>query len=401
MALGRTQLRALLSAGSSIVFDGRAREMSETNTAPSLASEAPVGESAALAAEAAPAKDEPSTMQPFFEHSLMKNCILLKTIEHASEGVQYTDDKLQTRLFFPYDAKQIGDGGVSLVYSKHFSRQTLENFFGVQGLDDSRIKNDLQKLAVFAQVPSFSPFLLRDAFERSSIKVDNRYFCITDDEANSLRDNLKTKLKPLAAMALDVAPALINGNQIEILIRKLWQLDDPKFLLPLSRALKIDDSEAIEVFYAWIGVSYFQGEFARRQPKLRDLAEWLAHNSTPTEYVQDSVLREYMNDRKQVRERLRWAWSSARAVFDRYNEAYEGLLPGKQDARPFVKFLQTVRTDFSSLGERVSVIEQCLSLYEFSVRRSRTGRVNFDFLQDVMRSMRDISCGVDVAVVAA
>lgn len=393
MSLGRTQLRALLAAGSSIVFDARARELAEKTPV------SPTTETAT----AAPAPDEPERLPPFFEHSLLKNCILFKTIEH--EPRQQRADQpfaanLQTRLYFPYDATQTGDGGVSLVHDEKFSRATLEAFFDVRNLDDERIRADLRKLAVFAKVPSFSPFLLRDAFERAAIKVDNRYFRITDDEAFALRDNLKAKLKPLAAMALELSPSLINGNQLDTLVRKLWQLDDPAFLLPLSRALAIDDAEAIEVFYAWIGVSFFQSEFAARQSRLRALADWVVNRSQPIEYVKDAARIEYETDRKIVRERLRSAWASVRAVFSRYNESYDALISSSQDPRPFVRFLQNVRGDFMSLGERLSMIEQCLSMFDFTVTR-RAGRLNFDALQHLMRGMREISVEVDLSLQAA
>jgi len=207
-------------------------------------------------------------------------------------------------------------------------------------------------------------------------------------------------LKPLAAMALELSPSLINGAQLDTLVRKLWQLDDATFLLPLSRALKIDDSEAIEVFYAWIGVSYFQSEFASRQPRLRELADWVVNKSSPVEYVADAARLEFEGDRRIVRERLRRAWAASRSVFDRYNASYDALIAQSQNA-PFVKFLQNVRVDFMALGERLSMIEQCLSLFEFTMQRSRSGRVSFDVLQHVMRGMRDVSVEVDLSQEAA
>ncbi len=403
MSLGRTQLRALLAAGSSIVFDARGRELGENAPAQS-AQKTPMEPQEAVAETTQPLQgDEPPRLPPFFEHSLLKNCILFKTIEHGQQTRrdQQCAAALQTRIYFPYDAAQTGDGGVSLVYDDRFSRATLEAFFDVRNLDDDRIRADLRKLAVFAKVPSFSPFLLRDAFERAAIKVDNRYFRITDDEASALRDNLKAKLKPLAAMALELSPSLINGAQLDTLVRKLWQLDDPAFLLPLSRALMIDDAEAIDVFYAWIGVSFFQSEFAARQPRLKALADWVVKKSQPVEYVKDAARMEYETDRKIVRERLRAAWASVRAVFDRYNTAYDALISSAQDPKPFVQFLQNVRGDFMSLGERLSMIEQCLSMFDFTVSRARAGRLNFDALQHLMRGMREISIEVDLSLQAA
>src|SRR5262245_50744902 len=100
MSMGRTQLRAILAAGSSIVFDARARASSDV---------------AGLQGVSNPEPEEPgeaNLLPPFFEHSLLKNVILFKTIEHAPQHGKRDEalpTGLQTRLYFPYDSTQTGD----------------------------------------------------------------------------------------------------------------------------------------------------------------------------------------------------------------------------------------------------------------------------------------------------
>ena len=96
--MGRTQLKALLSSGaSSIVFDVRPRDGAAGND------------------EAVPA---------FFELSLLRNVILLKTVE--------PDEGLQTRLYAPFDGARATKGGASLVCSADLERRDLESFFGAR-----------------------------------------------------------------------------------------------------------------------------------------------------------------------------------------------------------------------------------------------------------------------------
>ena len=134
---------------------------------------------------------------------------------------------------------------------------------------------------------------------------------------------------------------------------------------------------------------------------MRALADWVVNKSSPIEYVKDIARREYEDDRRVVRERLRRAWASARGVFERYNDSYDALIAASQNARPFVQFLQNVRADFMSLGERLSMIEQCLSVFDFNIRRSRGERLPFDVLQHLMRGMREIAVEVDLSREAA
>lgn len=375
--MGRTQLRALLASGSSIVFDARARELRSSADS-----------------------EEAQTLPPFFDNALLRNVILLKTVERADSGMQDVAG-LQTRLYFPFDNKQAGNGGMSLIYAKNFSAAAIEAFFGVKKIEPARIDADLKKITVLAKTPSFSPFLLRDAFERAGLTVDMRYFRVSDEEAAALRNNLKAKLKPLAAMALSLSPETLGNTQLDLLARKLWELDDPHFLLPLARALKIPDADTIEVFYAWIGVSYFQREFSKRQSQLRLLAEWLVSKPPFAEGVKDEILREFEDDRRQVRDRVRWAWSSAGAVFERYTNSYDALIAGGGNARPFVEYLQSVRADFAALGARLSVIEQCLSFYEVTAAQERGSLLSFEILREVARSMREAACESETGRAAA
>jgi hypothetical protein len=380
-AMGRAQLRALLASGASIVFDARARELT-------------------TASDQADGDAERSMLPPFFTHTLLKNVILLKTVERASASAGGDLAGLQTRLYFPFDNKQIGNGGMSLVYNKDFSRKTLETFFGVK-IEAERVEDDLAKVAVLGRTPSFSPFLLRDAFERAGVSVDMRYFRVSDEEAELLRGALKGKLKPLAAMALNLSPDLVGNSALDLLARKLWELDDPHFLLPLARALKIPETDTIDVFYAWIGVSYFPREFGKRQAKLRLLAEWLGSKPPFERGVKEEVIREFEDDRKQVRERVRWAWMSAGQVFERYSQSYDALIAGGGDARPFVEYLKSVRADFAALGARLSVIEQCLSFYEVTASEEKGSQLSFEILREVARSMREAACESDTGKAAA
>jgi hypothetical protein len=360
----RLRLKALLAAcPPSIVFDARAREL-------------PLDDDNA--------QSEPQKLQPFFEHSLFKNAILLKTVGRAAADMPA--NTVQTRLYLPFDPKNPGNGGMSMICDGELSLAAIEKQMSCK-VDPTRMEDDLRKIQVTTKLPSFSPFLLRDAFERAAIKVDQRHFRVSDAEADAMRDTLKAKLKPLAAMALALPSTSVGDSRLDMLARKLWELDDPSFLGAFGQALKIPEGQTIDVLYAWIGVSYFQREFAKRQIKLRELAEWLGGKPQPGENRDDKA-RQGDADRAQVRDSLRWAWSQAGAVFDRYSSSYDALI-SKSDAKPFVEYLQNVRTDFQVLGARLALIEQCLCVHGVVAAQERGSQVAVDLLQDLAASLRD------------
>jgi hypothetical protein len=349
----RLRLKALFAAcPPSIIFDARARQLPEQD---------------------GDAENGRRSLQPFFEHTLLKNALLLKTVGRSAPDMPA--NAVQTRIFLPFDPKSPGNGGMSMLCDGEISLKSLEQSMSCK-IDPARIEGDLQKIHVLAKLPSFSPFLLRDAFERSALPVDFRHFRVSDAEAFAMRDTLKAKLKPLAAMALALPANSVGDARLDMLARKLWELDDPNFLGAFGQALKIPDGQTIEVLYAWIGVSYFQREFAKRQTKLRTLAEWLSGKVEPEA------------DRAQVRDSLRWAWSQAGGVFDRYSASYDTLI-SKSDAKPFVEYLQNVRVDFHVLGARLALIEQCLCVHEVVAAQERGSQVAMDLLQDLAASLRD------------
>ena len=185
--------------------------------------------------------------------------------------------------------------------------------------------------------------------------------------------------------------AVIDRERIETLVRQLWQLDDKDVILPLSRALQIEDDEAIEVLYSWIGVSFFQSEFKTRQAHIRTLIDWLMKGSDPLDYVDDRTLKLYDADRKSTRSGLRNALVATTQTFERYDQSYQSMVGDTPNPLQFVQFMRTVRRDFMSLGAHLSLLEQCYSVLDFCILRPKRDKLAFDILKQVMSSMNEIA----------
>ena len=348
--MSASQLKVLMSSGSSsIVFDARPT-----------------------------AGAGPDTRGPFFKHSLLKNAIVLKTGEGQSG--------LRTRLYLPFDGARATRGGISMNCESNMSCEMLERFFSTQ-LDRSLIEVDVRKIEVLSRTPSFAPFLLRDAFERAGIEVDVRHFHVSESEARELKDSLKAKLKPLAAMALPSAGNDVENAKLDVLVNKLWELNDPGFLAPFAHALKIPNGESIETLYAWIGVSYFNREFTKRQTALRAFAEWLSSKPPFPAGVREEIVAQFEADRKPVRDRVRAAWTAAGTTFDRFNSSYDRLI-AQSDASLFVDYLKRARADFIALGAHLAFIEQALCIYAVIAKEPRGSQLSTELLRELSASMR-------------
>lgn len=314
---------------------------------------------------------------PFFTLQSLRNAIVLKTGE-GQRG-------LKTRIYLPFDSTRAARGGVSMECAPAMSLSMLEDFLGMK-LDKERAGADLRKLEILASTPSFAPFLLRDAFERGQVDVDPRHFQVSDAEVLDLKDSLKAKLKPLAAMALPSGDG-ISQERLDALVNKLWDLDDHAFLEPFGRSLRIPPGETVATLYAWLGVSCFNREFTRRQPALRKLADWLVAKPPFPPGTREDIIAEYEADRRPIRDGLRASWAAAGAMFDRFNASYDHLIH-RGEAGMFISCLERIRDDFADLGMHLALLEQTLCIVNAIWREPKGSTLATVLLRNLSASMQ-------------
>lgn len=267
-------------------------------------------------------------------------------------------------IYFPFDAANPGDGGRSVTYGYMTVRHDLRRHFGAPNLSGDAFERDLSKIEALSGVPNFSPFLVKDALDRAKIDCDKRFFAISDNEADLIRDRLKQRLRALAARSLDTSAECLDSQHLDLLVKTLWELDDLNQILPLSRALRIPDNEAMEVLYAWIGISYFETEYLRREKQMLALAQWMITSETKHLPINKADRNDYLLKLSLVRTKLKGLWRACKEIFSRYNDSFACLVHSEAEVRPFIDFLKTVRRDFWRIGELLLLMDQCMSIYD-------------------------------------
>lgn len=334
----RQRLRAILQSGSTAVFDCRPKIVSE--------------------------RIDLQKQVYFFEQKLLRNVILLKQIRPQ---VRADDEKyrpVSTLIYFPFDASNAGDGGRSVDYVYSTIRHELRRHFGAPNLSGDAFENDLSKIEALSSVPNFSPFLVKDALSRAKIHCEKQFLAIADAESDSIRDRLKLRLRALAARSLDMAPDLVDASHLDLLVKRLWELDDLCQVLPLSRALRIPDDEALEVLYAWIGISYFETEYLRRESQMLALAQWMITAETKHLPANPIDRNDYLLKASLVRTKLKSLWRACKDIFSRYNDSFACMVHSEAEVRPFIEFLKTARRDFWRIGELLLLMDQCMSIHD-------------------------------------
>jgi hypothetical protein len=269
-------------------------------------------------------------------------------------------------------------------------RHELRRHFGALNLSGEAFENDLSRIEALSSVPNFSPFLVKDALSRAKIECDKQYFSISDLEADLIRDRLKQRLRALAARSMDTAPECIDAGHLEVLVKRLWELDELSPVLPLSRALRIPDDEALDVLYAWIGISYFETEYLRREKQMLTLAQWMITTETKHLPVSPVERNDYLLKASLVRTKLKGLWRSCKEVFSRYNDSFACMVHSEAEVRPFIEFLKTARRDFWRIGELLLLMDQCMSIYESYRPKNSVIPVSFEKISTMITCQHEV-----------
>jgi hypothetical protein len=361
----RQRLRAILQSVSTAVFDCRPKSYHDS-------------------------KSGIDNVAIFFEQKLFRNTILLKQIKAEAAPEEEKYKPVSTLIYFPFDAANPGDGGRSVTYGYMTVRHDLRRHFGAPNLSGEAFERDLSKIEALSSVPNFSPFLVRDAMDRAKIECDKHFFSISDQESDLIRDRLKQRLRALAARSLDTPADCLDTQQLETLVKRLWELDDLNHVLPLSQALRIPDNEALEVLYAWIGISYFETEYLRREKQMLALAQWMITTETKHLPVNLSDRNDYLLKLSLVRTKLKSLWRACKDVFSRYNDSFACLVHSEAEVRPFIEFLKTVRRDFWRIGELLLLMDQCMSIYETYRPKNSLMPVSFEKISTMITCQHEV-----------
>jgi hypothetical protein len=107
---------------------------------------------------------ENDAIGPLFRNKYLNNCIVLKIIAQVRQN-QRRVYKTDTLLYFPYNAKNIYEGGDSVLFSDAKRDEMLRHKCGFNPDDPAQsddIEHDNRLLEMLADIPTLDPFLLRE-----------------------------------------------------------------------------------------------------------------------------------------------------------------------------------------------------------------------------------------------
>jgi hypothetical protein len=257
----------------------------------------------------------------------------------------------------------------------------------------SALAHDVERLRVLDSLPTFSPFVVELAFQRAGIDIPDAYLQLTPEVREKLTGHLKGRLRPLIVAAYRRS-AMNVEKAVEDLTAKLFCLRDIAEVMPLIEALQLAPDIAQDVLNAWIGIAYFEYEYASLQSNLKHFAGWMMHHAQSAEPLtrQD---REYVSSLcNAIRQRVRVDWNDIVSISTRYRETYDEMV-FRGNLEPFVRFLQTAQSSYWRMGEVLGRLEQTVLVWKHFTRFFGDRKLPFSVLFEMLSVLRDVLLAAD------
>lgn len=346
---------------------------------------------------AIPSKSRPGqkTREPFFESPLSSKAILFKYRGNVgdigamgssgSASAAAGGEVMKTMLFFPYDPEHPEKGGDSIFYTPQAYSDYYQSITGTKNRDHLTFREDIKKLEIFDEVPTFNHFVLQDAFRRANMRIPEGYFSIPSEELNVMRQRVKKRLLPLVCAAVPNSDGM--SEKITHLVDMLWRLDDVESISPLIKALRLPPHRAVDILSSWNGIAYFERDYTALEPVLKAFAAWQAENGMPKEQLSSEVRAIAVETATRTKKHLMVNWKEAINILKVYRETYEQFVVGGHDIAQFLEFLNQAPEYYWRLGEAVSSLEQMICSWKTFILDVQGKSLKYDQLMNFYKKV--------------
>jgi hypothetical protein len=310
-----------------------------------------------------------STGQALFRTRVLNASVLIKDTPGADvrlTGVPADRNRRRrvgTKIYLPYDSRNIYAGGLTVFYGTRDFEAALANILDLR-TNETRdaFTLDCYVLDLIDNVPSVSPFLLRDKFLQRRVASSPLYFDVPAEEWAEIDQFVRSKLLLIARSVYGGADSS-SREQVDRLLQLLWDLTDREELRQLGRIFRIPDEEILDTFFAWKGVIFYEYEHSRRKEAIYGLLRWLEHqkNALDPRQKRDAAVQVLIVN---LAQRISKVLVAIEGKLTHYQEAFNELFLKRADYDPFFEFLSGAQTYFQSIGIGLARLDHLTEIWE-------------------------------------
>lgn len=323
----------------------------------------------------------------FFQNKPLNSIVLVK--DAVPEGDRPAGSPaVGTKLYFPFNENNIYEGGRTIFLHERGIDGAIKDYCGEGGALDTALVEDMRKMRLMDRLPSLDPFLLKDAFRREKIVIDDGYFEVTDEAWGEIESFMLQRFEPLIAAAFpDAQSSNLKARQ---LIDKIWEAKDIEALLPLIDAFRLPRERALDIFSSWKGIVYYSFQYSCEQTRFANLVRWVAENEAPPAGVTSVEVKELQNTLKFVKEQLRAEWQKTDDIVKAYQSSYDKMFKEKVGSTDFLNFLKGSEKIYWDIGNSLGKITHATYCWGVMTSRYPEQKVPWAGRQDIARLLSQV-----------
>jgi hypothetical protein len=318
--------------------------------------------------------------QPFFRNKQLNNLVLIK------DSVPEDDHTLGappigTKLYFPFNEKDIYEGGRTIFVHDKNMESALIGQFGEGALKKEVLAEDLRIMRILDRLPSLDPFLLKDVFLNEGIPMDEAYFEVGEEMWKQIETYILQSFEPLVSAAFP--QAMGSDDMARKLIEKIWEARDLEALRPLTTAFQFPAGEELQIFSAWKGINFYAFQAQSIKSLLLELMTWLKELQIPFAAVSAAERSELKAAIEQTKIRLNEEWRTADTIIKNYQESYDKLFKHRQSSQDFLTFLRNSKKAYWALGNSLGKISHATYCWNILSKRFPNRKLPWESLKEV------------------
>jgi hypothetical protein len=191
---------------------------------------------------------------PLLESRVLNRSIIVKHHLRANERAYFNHHRLTaTKIIIPIDLDNLESGGYSIFIGERNYEALITKILGPHSRQNAR---DRVVLAMLDELPSFDPFLLREACTRASLVVAPCYFELSPADMKAMRAFATDEVSSLVRLSFSGSASL--AAYTERLINKILATKHDVQLEPLRQTLNLSLDEFEDGLFCWKAFLYYK-----------------------------------------------------------------------------------------------------------------------------------------------
>lgn len=323
-----------------------------------------------------------------FRNLGLNNVVLVKDAVPEAER-RHNTPPVGTKLYFPFNQDDVYEGGRTIFLHDPHLPDALNESFGLRNPPgQDALAADLRILKILDHLPSLDPFLMKDAFLREGLSVNEAYFEISPEQWGEIEFFIMQRFEPLAKAAFP--DALSSDDKARRMVEKIWEGTDMVALAPLIEAFRLPSDQAPIIFSSWKGINFYSYQYDRVKPKLIEMAKWLAAIEVPLGAIPSDERRQLLAGRDAVKEQLRRDWQTVETILRSYQDGYDKMFKEKGSSAQFLGFLRECGKAYWDLGNGLGKANHAAYCWHLLTARLPNRRLSWPALFQAVRLFGEI-----------